>query len=96
MFASSTVVLQKIPFCFLLGAVFYIPGTWTCSLSGSWGEMTEVAGGGPGILGKTHAITGQQEKETSWLSLVAIKTSLNSKVRKLKSLSSAWKLFKKL
>lgn len=47
-------------------------------------------------LERAHPITGQQEKETSWLSLVAIKKSLNSKVRKLKSLGSAWKLFKKL
>lgn len=63
MFASSTVVLQKIPFCFLLGAVFYIPGTWTCSLSGSWGEMAEVTGGDLASLERLMPSQGSRKKK---------------------------------
>lgn len=62
------------------------------------GEVTAVPGGTWPLAswGQAHRIEGQHGKEASCLSMVAIRRTLNSKVRKLKSLDSAWKLFKKL
>lgn len=46
--------------------------------------------------GGAHRVNRRHGRETLCLSAVDIRKTLNSKVRKLKSLDSAWKLFKKL